>query len=277
MAINDYTLNWSNNSLKPPFVVEYKAVDDTTTSLTLTGKGTINWGEKIEENLLHLLENFASPTPPLHPTLGQQWFDTANAKLMVFDGLTAGWQPNYQPLRAELNAINSAIAPTTSPFETIANHNTDIAIINAALLSNARLPVGFIFMSVSAANPATMLGYGTWVAFGTGRMPVAIDAAQSEFDTVRETGGAKTHALSLNETASHAHAIVDPGHSHTVEVRGGYESGTWAYPVHARYVVEANNVTRNAYTGISVSNAGGGAAHNNLPPYIVVYMWERTS
>lgn len=53
-------------------------------------------------------------------------------------------------------------------------------------------PIGSIFVSVVSTNPATLLGFGTWVAFGTGRVLVGIDSGDADFDTVEETGGSKT-------------------------------------------------------------------------------------
>ena len=83
MAI-DYTLNWTDDILKPPFTLTGGTVDSTTTSLSLTGKGYVNWGERLQENLLHLLENFAASTPPANPTLGQLWFDNSTSLLKIY-------------------------------------------------------------------------------------------------------------------------------------------------------------------------------------------------
>jgi hypothetical protein len=60
-------------------------------------------------------------------------------------------------------------------------------------------PVGATFISTVATNPATLIGFGTWTQFATGRVLVAIDASQTEFDVVLETGGAKTHVLVPSE------------------------------------------------------------------------------
>lgn len=79
-------------------------------------------------------------------------------------------------------------------------------------------PIGSIFMSANATNPADLLGFGTWTAFGTGRMPVAIDSGQVEFDTMLETGGSKTNtptgtvsAPVFTGTASIATSLVSAG------------------------------------------------------------------
>ncbi len=72
--------------------------------------------------------------------------------------------------------------------------NASIAALNAALLA-MRLPVGAIHVTVDPTNPATTLGYGTWAAFGTGRVIVGVDVGDADFDTVEETGGSKTATI----------------------------------------------------------------------------------
>lgn len=59
--------------------------------------------------------------------------------------------------------------------------------------------VGDIFITTNTANPGARFG-GTWALYGTGRVLVGFDAGQSEFDTIGETGGAKTHVLTVPET-----------------------------------------------------------------------------
>ncbi len=79
-----YTINYSTGS-KTPIVVNDGTVD-TTTSISLIGKNYTRFGEILNENFLHLLENFASGTAPTNPSEGQLWYDTANSKLMLYDG-----------------------------------------------------------------------------------------------------------------------------------------------------------------------------------------------
>jgi hypothetical protein len=122
-------------------------------------------------------------------------------------------------------------------------------------------PVGSIYMNASdSTNPATLLGFGTWVAFGAGRVPVGIDSTQTEFDTAEETGGAKTHTLTISEMPSHNHnqpaGILPPPNANDLDITGGN--------------------ARTLGDNVSTDNTGGGNAHNNLQPYIVVYMWKRT-
>src|SRR5213075_2300680 len=68
------------------------------------------------------------------------------------------------------------------------------------------MPVGYVFTSVDPTSPQTMFG-GTWVRIGQGRVLVGQDPTQTEFDTVGETGGEKTHALSTGEMPNHSHTI----------------------------------------------------------------------
>jgi hypothetical protein len=81
-----YILSWSNPSKTPITLAD--STSDTTTSLILTGKGFLNWGQPLQQNLMHLLENFAAPTPPSTFTLGQSWFDSAENRLNVNIGPT---------------------------------------------------------------------------------------------------------------------------------------------------------------------------------------------
>lgn len=164
-------------------------------------------------------------------------------------------------------------------------------------------PVGSIFMSVSPTNPNTTLGGGTWVAWGTGRVPVAIDTAQTEFDTVEEVGGEKTHKLTAAEMSSHTHVQNSHTHADTFAVAAAglhkhvidYEvrlvgSGTinGVIPATGGSSSSANPVEADGSHAHTVSGSvstttatnqftGGDVPHNNLQPYITCYMWKRTA
>jgi len=141
--------------------------------------------------------------------------------------------------------------------------NNDVQITDNGILKmssglfNKIWPVGSIYTSVVSTNPNTLFGFGTWTAFGAGRVLVGIDAGQTEFDTVEETGGSKTHTLSTAEM---------PAHTHDVTVNGSVAAGSGP----------GSGATQAGETKTSTSTGGGGA-HNNLQPYIVVYFWKRTA
>jgi microcystin-dependent protein len=124
--------------------------------------------------------------------------------------------------------------------------------------------VGSVFIAVVSTNPATLLGYGTWAAFAAGRVLVGLDAGQAEFDTVEETGGAKTHTLTAQEMPAHVHR--QQRHATTT----GTLSGVTTAP-------DTTSSNPQAWGVVDTQSAGGGGAHNNLQPYVVVYMWKRTA
>lgn len=147
-------------------------------------------------------------------------------------------------------------------------------------------PVGSIHMSTTNTNPATQFG-GTWVAWGSGRVPVGVDTAQTEFDTVEETGGEKTHVLSAAEMPSHLHSINHDHASMNLPVTSISDATVANAAVRVTKVgtvgsTPSGSTTTNtvlnlpSYTGNSGSTGGDGA-HNNLQPYITCYMWKRTA
>ena len=141
-------------------------------------------------------------------------------------------------------------------------------------------PVGAVFIAVVSTNPGTLLGYGTWSAFAAGRVLVGIDSGDTDFDTVRETRGSKTHTLTESELPAHTHAVTDPGHTHTTQRFPTATGGSSGFTVDTSMSgTPADNTlaTKSATTGITNQNTGSGTAHNNLQPSIVVYMWERTA
>ena len=66
-------------------------------------------------------------------------------------------------------------------------------------------PIGKIIFSTENVNPAEYLGFGTWEAWGSGRVPVGVDTGDSNFDTPEKEGGEQTHSLTVNEMPSHGH------------------------------------------------------------------------
>ncbi len=104
-----------------------------------------------------------------------------------------------------------------------------------------------------------------------GRIPVGQDAAQSEFNVIGETGGAKTHTLTEAELASHTHA--QNSHTHTSPTRiDGLGLALEGTSTGNRYVV-TTGTSAGGSTGSTTAtnqNAGGDGAHNNLQPYIAL-------
>lgn len=122
-------------------------------------------------------------------------------------------------------------------------------IINTDLI----YPIGSIYLSVNATNPSKYFG-GTWVAWGTGRVPVGVDTTQTEFSTVEKTGGSKY----LQK------------HSHTVSVPHYKGQNLWGLP---SYQCPADTYQEQKTT---TSETGTGTS-GNLQPYITCYMWKRVA
>lgn len=154
-------------------------------------------------------------------------------------------------------------------------------------------PVGSIYMSVSSTNPSTYFG-GTWVAWGSGRVPVGINTSDSNFNTVEKTGGASSVTLTASQIPSHTHTFTGSstttssagGHTHNIgrDTDGG--SGSSRYTVHKAGTSGAQGTSPTSSAGAHThtltpkgknGNTGGGGSHTNLQPYIVCYMWKRTA
>lgn len=140
-------------------------------------------------------------------------------------------------------------------------------------------PVGSVFIAVVSTNPGTLLGYGTWTAFGAGRVLVGLDSGDTDFDTVEETGGAKTvaaagsnaaeaahtHSVTSNvavaDHASHTHTYTEVvNHTHTVNVGSANDTST---------VTGSGNIfagTTSSVTATTANPTGGVATGTTAGP-----------
>ena len=167
----------------------------------------------------------------------------------------------------------------TAPTQSTGDSSTKLAttaFVAAAL--GALYPVGSIYTNAAVStNPATLLGFGTWSAFGAGRFMVGLDAGNAAFDTAQETGGS-ANAIVVSHTHTATSSVTDPGHNHTI----GFQNNTIDQNTGSSALSkQGTSNTSTATTGISVSTSisteGSSATNANLPPYIVVYMWRRTA
>lgn len=113
-------------------------------------------------------------------------------------------------------------------------------------------PVGSVYISYSHNDPATMFG-GSWV-----RIENAFLWGCDKDGGIGTTGGEKTHKLTVNELPSHTHGSVYTGNAST-------KSYAWF------------GTTSGTSMGYGTVATGGGAAHNNMPPYVQVSIWRRTA
>jgi len=175
-------------------------------------------------------------------------------------------QYNDLTRKDQLNSLNEVLRDLAGRFST--------AVPTGAVLAwtTATAPTGFVLCNGAAISRSnftelfTVIGttYGTGDGSTTfnvpnlqGRVPVGFDSTQVEFDVLAETGGAKTHTLTTAET---------PAHTHTTPMGRGNVGGTASG---GDTVVTYNNTD---VTG----STGGGGAHNNLQPYLVLYYIIKT-
>lgn len=205
---------------------------------------------------------------------------------------------------AAISATNAAISATQAAISVAALNSANI--VGAALLGV--YPVGSLYFNGSAGtNPATLFGFGTWVPFGVGRVPVSLNAANPIMDAAGKVFGSAnasvvahghtftgTNANTGTESANHTHAVSDPGHAHTIAANtsagGVIGSATQANGVLSSLFATSSTKT----TGISLGTQTANHTHNitpagtisttgvsgtdlNYQPSIAVYIWMRTA
>lgn len=129
-------------------------------------------------------------------------------------------------------------------------------------LINLIYPIGSIYLSVNSTSPQQLFG-GEWEQIKDKFLLSAGDTYSSGSE-----GGEATHTLTVEELAAHNHSMMDSKDPSAV-IKIGYESGTSNWCL-------TKKAANYDYT-LGTSNTGGGAPHNNMPPYIAVYVWKRTA
>ena len=180
--------------------------------------------------------------------------------------------------KADLNSPSLTGTPT-APTAGSGTNTTQLATTAFVIAGlQAVYPVGSIYMNATNnTNPSTLLGFGTWSAFGAGRMPVGFNAGDALFDTAEETGGS-ADSIVVSHTHTATSNVTDPGHIHSGQ--GASSLGSGGAPVAGPNVTTLTYINSNT-TGITVattnSTVGASGTNANLPPYITVFMWKRTA
>jgi len=168
-------------------------------------------------------------------------------------------------------------------------------------------PVGSIIKLYVNEDPASLLGFGVWRRTSQGRFEIALNESDIDFNVPGGTGGSKAQALMQEETGVHNHtgsgsmgshmhnlgtiSNSSGSHLHTVGLTLGSNVGA---PGGSTTAVAAGMTNTSAAGGhthniagetsaaggnivVTVSPSGDGQPHNNMPPYITVYIWRRVS
>ena len=172
----------------------------------------------------------------------------------------------------KLSAINTTITNHTSnnlnPHAVTASQVGSYTKAEVAnLINQAKLdanPIGTILTTINDTNPSTYLG-GTWERFANGRVLVGVDEADTDFSNAEKTGGKKKHQLTVEEMPSHSHPIQR------------YNPSGTGFDATQRKLAAAPNNGTGVAGGVDTNPVGGNIAHNNLQPFMTVYMWKRTA
>lgn len=204
----------------------------------------------------------------------------------------------------------------TQPFGMSDTSPASTAFVQAAL--KALYPIGTIYTNATnGTNPAAIFGFGTWVAFGAGRVPVGYDASNALFDAAEETGGSYDATL-VSHTHTGTTGTESVGHTHdfsgSTSTTGAHQHivdyprdcGTWGqfgqtsaigsdvfcdsngYQANAALSSSTGNhshsvsgttggVSANHTHSFTTASSGSSATNANIQPYITVYMWKRTA
>ena len=184
----------------------------------------------------------------------------------------------------------------TAPTANVDTNNTQIAtcgFVRNAIAKFAPMldtmkkiyPVGSIYMSTVSTNPATLFGFGTWEAMPEGRVLLA--QGKSSWGTTYNagsTGGEATHQLTVGELPAHNHTAstnTTGNHTHQFQLYGPNGNTNMNFPSdfdtnYARNKGTTLSAGNHSHT-ININNTGSSQSHNNMQPYLAVYMWKRVS
>lgn len=183
----------------------------------------------------------------------QIWAEQNHGSLSHRGGNGNGWGGNWRTILDSSNYTSYAAS---------ANHTHNYAPSNILLTA---FPVGAVYITYNNNNPGNFIG-GTWTQFGQGRVLMGQgtgnDGSTSMYFSANGTGGEYKHALTINEMPSHKHAQYITANNGGSGIRNDYTTDGHGLPYEQ---------------GVDTGPSGGGYAHNNVQPYIVVYFWRRTA
>ena len=206
-------------------------------------------------------------------------------------------------------SVTGIATAATAPAGTATTQLATTAFVQAIM--QTLHPIGSIYTAVISTNPGTLFGFGTWTAFGAGRMLISLDSTNVLFDTAEETGGSAdaslpshTHTASITSVTAGTPAgsvlstftgAAMAAHSHTFSGAvgggggGGGQSLNTFYGQNTTDTASAGTPTgtvTSTFTGsalaththtVTNSTEGVSGTNANYPPFIAVYMWKRTA
>lgn len=248
----------------------------------------------IEKNALLSVKDVRGDLVLLYPV-------TNSDSVMCEDGSTLDQKLNELGGGSSTEDIEELNQQLSSLLTTVETLSSKVSTMESQMASIDKVyPVGSIYMSMSETDPGTLFG-GAWT-----RLPDKFLIGAGGSYSVGATGGEADHTLTLSEIPSHSHSVsgsTSSSGNHRHEPQNGNSFVTADSPSdgfnrvnctfggsNTRTVIEANDSGIQSsgwytdYAGshshslsASIGSTGSGAAHNNMPPYLAVYMWQRTS
>lgn len=216
-------------------------------------------------------------------------------------GCSGIWLSAGQPVRVMYNGacwIVENLTFTTLQDINDSDHTTKLSIAKGGTNASTKeeacknlgvvdliYPVGSIYISVNETSPATLFGVGTWEQIKDTFLLSAGDTYAAG-----STGGAATHTLTVDEMPAHSHYAGNnaEGSTETLAQRFNTAAGLGSSTISRKEFAESssgglwvlaqtNDKYDNLAQTLTTAETGGGLAHNNMPPYLSVYMWKRVS
>lgn len=180
-----------------------------------------------------------------------------------------------------LNEEDKSFEEYIEPEIAIKNNNTYESFLKETFEQikietlKAENPIGHIRMETTNINPATYLGFGTWTLWGSGRVPVGVNTADTDFATVEKTGGSKTIKLTVAQIPSHTHTFTGKAHGHglnshthtyskSATVTGSHTLTKEEIPKHYHWAVKASIATA-TLSGNNCLGTYATSANSDLP------------
>lgn len=205
-------------------------------------------------------------------------------------------------LQQELTDVQENLDEMVEDIVLVQNKDQLETIIKNVILEDNKKKyyVGKIILDTKNVNPRTYLGFGTWVLWGQGRVPVGVNTSDSSFNTAEKTGGSKTHAITLSEmyphdhsfsattssAGSHTHRLLRANNATDFTAMGIMTNRTTGYEVQQQTgdfrwdTVKATTSSAGSHSHTvsgTTGKKGSGTPMSLLQPYITCYMWKRTS
>lgn len=153
------------------------------------------------------------------------------------------------------------------PLDVLTAEEMNQIVANYTAIADAIYPVGSIYLTTADTDPSTFMPGTTWVQI---KDKFLLSAGDNY--TAGDTGGESTHTLTEQEIPAHRHKVGSAGGGDGTD-EGGYLA-RYSTSSDLPYSLRSNNANPTYW---STSSVGGGQPHNNMPPYLVVYMWQRTA